>query len=79
MIADDDVTACLQLSSIADDRHSDIKDRAQEKRKAARQAADNHPAIRQSQHADPQMHEDQEAGKKCPQGNNRTNLAHRII
>jgi hypothetical protein len=72
MVADDDVIACLELSSIADDRHSDIEDHSQKKRKAARQAADNPRAIRQSQHADPQMHEDQEAGKKCPQGNNRS-------
>jgi len=69
VIANDNGTASLDLSPIADNRHLNIKDRSQQERKATRQAADNHPPVSQSQHADSQMREDDEAEKHCPQGN----------
>ena len=79
MVADDDVIACLELASIADHRHSDIKDRAQEKRKAARQAADNPQRLGSRSTLIHRCTRTKKQEKNVHRETIAANLAHRII
>ena len=78
MIADDDTPAALELPRVTLHCYLDIQNPPHEPGKASYPAADNLPAIRKSQYADPQVQDNQDAEEKQPQGKdgNQFNQAH---